>query len=370
MKGAWPMSVELYPDHKAILNFHDSLKVYEVDFLDHLTAFLAQDVYADRQFDLYVKPTLHYSAFDFIVVEPNHALYFIQTPEVADDYEAVQEAFDEFYSHRLHSLSPTLARNLRKSAQQETLRIKKILYLYDESIQEELPEDLTKLVSVDFDHHSEQLREIFQPEENQTFRLTKSESHEIEKSLNPNTNLPHYISKSLPREYLAHANSRSQTKQKFKGKSGSGKTLVLVKRVISCANRLTHAGKILVVTGNPMNLRYLKDLITAEAGRSLQELGVDVSSYQELGPPKEKYLALFIDDAEYFDEESFHYLLDEYLVEMSDTNDFEYVVMADEEYLPKVPQIYGRFITLPLEIGKVSRLLNMSREIFLDILSN
>ena len=119
-----------------------------------------------------------------------------------------------------------------------------------------------------------------------------------------------------------------------------------------------------------MNLRYLKDLITAEAGRSLQELGVDVSSYQELGPPKEKYLALFIDDAEYFDEESFHYLLDEYLVEMSDTNDFEYVVMADEEYLPKVPQIYGRFITLPLEIGKVSRLLNMSREIFLDILSN
>ena len=369
-KGAWPMSVELYPDHKAILNFHDSLKVYEVDFLDHLTAFLGQDAYADRQFNVYVKPTLHQSTFDFIVVEPNHAVYFIQTPEVANDYEAAQEAFDYFYSHRLHTLSPTLARNLRKSAQQDTLRIKKILYLYDETIQEELPEDVMKLVSVDFDHHSEQLREIFKPEENQTFRLTKTESQEIKQALNPNTNLPHYISKSLPRDYIDCAKSRSQTKQKYKGKSGSGKTLVLAKRVISCANRLTHAGKILVVTANPVNLRYLKDLITAEAGRSLQELGVDVSSYQELGAIKEKYLALFIDDAEYFDEESFHYLLDEYLVEMADTNDFEYVVMADEEYLPKVPQIYGRFITLPLEIGKVSRLLNMSREIFLDILSH
>ena len=370
MKGAWQMSVELYPDHKAILNFHDSLKVYEVDFLDHLTAFLSQDAYADRQFDLYVKPSLHHSAFDFIVVEPNHALYFIQTPEVAADYDAVREAFDYFYYHRLHSLSPTLERNLRKSAQQDTLRIKKVLYLYDEAIQEELPEDVTKLVSVDFDQHSEQLMEIFKPEENQIFRLTKTESHEIKNALNPNTNLPYYISKSLPREYLVHAQSRTQTKQKFKGKSGSGKTLVLAKRVISCANRLTNAGKILVVTGNTFNLRYLKDLITAEAGRSLQELGVDVSSYQELGPAKEKYQALFIDDAEYFESEWFHQLLDNYLVEMTEDTDYEYVVMANEDYLPKVPTIFGRFITLPLEIGKVSRLLNMSREIFLDILSN
>ena len=67
-KGAWLMSVELYPDHKAILNFHDSLKVYEVDFLDHLTAFLGQDAYADRQFNVYVKPTLHQSTFDFISI--------------------------------------------------------------------------------------------------------------------------------------------------------------------------------------------------------------------------------------------------------------------------------------------------------------
>lgn len=364
------MSVELYPDHKAILNFHDSLKVYEVDFLDHLTAFLGQERYADRHFALYVKPTLHDSAFDFIVVEPNQSLYFIQTPEVADDYEAVREAFKEFYSHRLDSLSPTLARNLRKSAQQETLRIKKIVYLYDEMIQEELPEDVIKLVSMDFEQQSQQLREIFKREENQIFRLTPTESQEIKQALNPNTNLPHYISKTLPHDYLDYAKSRAQTKQKFKGKRGSGKTLVLAKRVIACANRLTQAENILVVTGNPDNLRYLKDLITAEAGRSLQELGVSVSSYQELGPAKEKYLALFIDDAEYFEDEWFDDLLANYFIEMTDETNYEYVVMADAKYLPKVPQIHGRFITLPLEIGKVSRLLNLSREIFLNILNN
>lgn len=364
------MSVELYPDHKAILNFHDSLKVYEVDFLDYLTEFLTQDRYAHRHFDLYVKPALHHSAFDFIVVEPNHALYIIQAPETTQDYEIVHEAFDYFYYHRLYSLSPTLQRNLRKSARKDTVRIKKMLYLFDPDIKEEFPEDVIKLTPRDFEENTDFLLDIFDPEENQIFRLTKTESHEIKKALNPNTNIPHYIPKALPRDYQEFARSQAQSKQKFKGKNGSGKTLVLTTRVISCANRLKNDGKILVVTGNPLNLQYLRDLLTAEAGKSLQELGVDVSSYQELGPPTEKYNALFIDDAEYFQPQWFSDLLEHYLDEMTDENDFEYVVMADEEYLPTVPQIFGRFITLPLEIGKVSRLLNVSREIFLDILNN
>ena len=85
------MSVELYPDHKAVLHFYNSLKVYEIEFLDYLTAYLTSDLYTDRHFDIYVKPTLHHSAFDFIIVEPNQAIYTIQTPKTLEEYLTAQK---------------------------------------------------------------------------------------------------------------------------------------------------------------------------------------------------------------------------------------------------------------------------------------
>src|SRR5699024_2896134 len=112
-------------------------------------------------------------------------------------------------------------------------------------------------------------------------QLTKVETDEIKQRLNPNTNIENYISKSLPRDYEDYVKSQSQAKQKFKGSQGSGKTLLLTKRVINCANRLKEDGRILVISGNISKVNDLKNLITAEDGRSLQELGIDISSFQE-----------------------------------------------------------------------------------------
>src|SRR5699024_5553916 len=161
-------------------------------------------------------------------------------------------------------------------------------------------------------------------------QLTKVETDEIKQRLNPNTNIENYISKSLPRDYEIYAKSETQAKQKFKGIQGSGKTLLLTKRVINCANRLKENGRILVISGNISKVNDLKNLITAEDGRSLQELGIDISSFQELAPTKKKYQALFIDDAQYLKTSWIDYLLEHYLIEMSEENDYEYIVMADE----------------------------------------
>src|SRR5699024_6914177 len=99
---------------------------------------------------------------------------------------------------------------------------------------------------------------------------------------------------------------------------GAGKTSLLVKRVVNCAWRLNQRGKILVVAGNAKKATDLKDLITAEDGRSLQELGIDIEHYEQLTPPNVKYHALFIDDAEELATVDFHDLLDHYLVDMNE----------------------------------------------------
>ena len=367
------MSVELYPDHKAVLHFQDSLMVYEVDFLEYLTRFLAQADYSDRHFDLYVKPSLHYSAFDFIIVEPNHAIYIIQTPVSLDEFQEGIETVDYFYQQRLHTLSPTLERNIQKSAQekhsiQRTL-IKQMYYLYDKALLEEFPKEEALIIAQDFQENTPALRDFFKQHENSNYRLTKKESAEIKQMLNPNTNIENYLPKTLPGDYAKKVVSHSQAKQKFKGAAGSGKTIILVKRAIDCSNRLKETGRILVVSGDKDKVQTLKDLITAEAARSLQELGIDVCSYPDLKQPKEKYRALFIDDAQFIQPHGFKNLLENYLVEMTAENDYEYVVMADDSNLPVVPKIPGPFSPLKFDLRKMTQILKVSREVFLEILN-
>lgn len=367
------MSVELYPDHKAVLHFQDSLKVYEVDFLEYLTSFLAQDEYAQRHFDIYVKPTLHHSAFDFIIVEPNHAIYIIQTPVSLKEFQDGIETVDYFYQQRLHTLSPTLQENIQKSAQDKAsikrTLIKQMYYLYDDALLEEFPPEETLIVAEDFHESSEFLQEFFKQQKDANYRLTRKESAEIKEILNPNTNIKNYMPKTLPGDYHAKVQSQSQAKQKFKGAVGSGKTIILVKRVIDCSNRLKETGRILVVAGDVEEVQTLKDLITAEAARSLQELGIDVCSYEDLGEPDEKYHALFVDDAQYIETKDFRHLLDNYLIEMTEDNDYEYVVMANAENLPTIPQILGPFSNLKFDLRKMTQMLKDSRSVFLEILN-
>ena len=140
------MSVELYPDHKAILHFQDSLKVYEIDFLDYLTEFLLRDEYVDRQFEIYVKPTLGHSAFDFIVLEPNQVIYSFQTPENIKQYQMNQEIFDFFMEQRLYTLSPTFQRRIQqtiieKQQEKKEVVIKQLFYIYEENFLEEIYEE-------------------------------------------------------------------------------------------------------------------------------------------------------------------------------------------------------------------------------------
>lgn len=370
------VSIELYPDHKAILHFYDSLKVYEVDFLDYLTKFLARDAYADRHFDIYVKPTLHHSTFDFIIVEPNQKIYIIQTPESADEYLEKKEATDFFFDHRLSTLSPTLSRNIQKSAQANTTIknaiIKQLFYTFEKELFNELVEmkyeEDVLLSATDFEQQSTILEEFFVHEKEASNRLTHSESKEMTKALNPNTNFIEYIPKTVPKEYLDKTMSFSQSKQKFKGSNGFGKTILLAKRAINCSNRMKQEGKILMIAGDISKVEQLKDIVTAESGKSLQELGIVVSSYQQALVPSEKYQALFVDDAHCLKVEWFRDLLDNYFVEMTNDTDYEYVVMVDDQYPTKVPQIYGPFVTLKYDLARMTRLLNNSRDIFLDII--
>lgn len=379
------MSVELYPDHKAILHFQDSLKVYEIDFLDYLTKFLSADEYAKRHFDIYVKPTLSHSSFDFIVIEPGRGIYVIQTPETVNQYLLGNETFEYFMKQRLHTLSRSLHRRIQRTVKDNQFEksakiIKQFHYIYDEHLLEEIIsldvdedflEENSKIKIVtgeDFEQRSELLLELFKISENSDNRLTVKESRESKETLNPNTNIEDYIPKTLPKDYEEKAQSVSQSKQKFKGPEGSGKTMLLTKRIINCANRIKNSNRILVISGNITKVNDLKDLITAEDGRSLQELGIDISSFQELAAPKKRYQALFIDDAQFIKPDWFEYLIEHYLVDMADDEDYEYVVMADEDNLPVVPKIHGPFRTLKFDFRRIQKMLNDSREIFLDIL--
>lgn len=378
MKGGLFVSIELYPDHKAILHFYDSLKVYEVDFLDYLTQFLAQDAYKDRHFDIYVKPTLHHSAFDFIIVEPNQKIYIIQTPESSDEYLNKKDATDYFFEHRLSSLSPTLNRNIQKSVQAsnkiKNALIKQLFYTFEKDLYDELDnikEEQDVLLSAsDFKNTTRILEEFFVHEPDVSNRLTHSESVEINNALNPNSNIQEYIPKTVPKDYLDKTISVSQARQKFKGASGFGKTILLAKRAINCSNRMKQEGKILMIAGDISKVEQLKDIVTAEAGKSLQELGIVVSSYQQARPPRHKFQALFIDDAHFLKTSWFNDLLKNYLVEMRDETDYEYVVMADNQFTTKVPQIYGPFVSLKYDLARMTQLLNNSRDIFLSILDN
>ena len=372
------MSVELYPNHKAILNYYHSLKVFEIDFLAYLTEFLAQDKYALRQFEIYVKPTLNHTAFDFIVVEPGVAIYIIQTPENEEEYQFKKENLKRFLEEKIDTLSVSLHKNLnkltnKKQKQKKNAVIKQFFYVFDKEAIEELTQEEKNealIVSVeDFKENSAILTDAFEKNKYAANRLTSKETKEIRYTLNPNTNIKNFFPKKLPIEYEKHAESQTQTKQKFKGTTGSGKTLLLTKRIIHCANRLNNSGKILVLAGKETEQTKLKDYITAEAGRSLQELGIDIQAFSNLIPPTKKYQALFIDDAEYLEPKDLEQLLNEYLVPMTEQNDYEYVVTANSEALPTIPQIFGRFITLNKDLKRIDKLLGDSREIFLEILN-
>src|SRR5699024_1297621 len=198
------MSVELYPDHKAILHFQDSLKVYEIDFLDYLTEFLLHDEYAKRQFEIYVKPTLGHSAFDFIVLEPNQAIYSFQTPENLEQFQINQETFDYFMSQRLYTLSPAFQRRIQqtifeKQQEKKEIVIKQLFYVYEESLLEEIYEegfeDAILITSKDFKEDFSTLNDVFSVPQNSSVQLTDVETEEIKERINPNTNIEHYISK-------------------------------------------------------------------------------------------------------------------------------------------------------------------------------
>jgi len=324
------MSVELFPDHKAILNFHNSLAVLEIDLLSYLTSFLSGEKYTHRHFNIYVKPTLNQSDFDFIIVEPREMIYIIQTPQDEEDFV-----------HKKEALTPT---------ERNSPTIRTLYYIYDTDLFEILSENESEsayfVQPSDFEDDTNILEETFAEKEAENPRLPKNETRNMIRALNPNSNIKNYDSPKLPRQQRQYAKSTTQTKQKFKGGPETNKTSLLVKRVVNCANRLEHAGDILVVAPTPADANHLKDLITAEDGRSLQELGINVASFEQLTPPAQKYNALFIDEAQEFKDSWLVELVEHYLVEMTDENDYEYVVMSDDQNPPKVPQIFGRFITL------------------------
>src|SRR5690625_4484732 len=280
--------------------------------------------------------------------------------------------------NRLYTISPALQRMIQQTVhekQQEKKKflIKHLFYIYEETLLEDFSkveiEENILVTADDFQTNTPILEEMFKLQKNSDIRLTESETEEIKQRLNPNTNIENYISKSLPRDYEEYAKSQSQAKQKFKGPKGSGKTLLLTKRVINCANRLKENGRILVISGNVSKVNDLKNLITAEDGRSLQELGIDISSFQELAPANRKYQALFIDDAQYLKTAWIDYLLEHYLIEMTEENNYEYIVMADEAQLPVVPKIFGPYHTLIHDLRRINKMLKDSREIFLSILN-
>ena len=290
------------------------------------------------------------------MVEPNETVYIIQSPHNIEQFTAKKE---------------TLKQNIEPYPQNDHV-FKKLYYIYEKELYQALMELETKQILItptDFESHAQWLQQVFAEKPANTYRLTAKQTKIIQRALNPNTNLTDYISKTLPANYEEKVKSKTQAKQKFKGSKGAGKTNLLVKRVINCANRLKDNGKILVVVGDLTKANNLKDLITAEDGRSLQELGIDVDSYQQLVPSNYKYKALFVDDAEDFETQELQNLLDNYLVEMTEDNDYEYVVMADEIDLPKIPRIPGPYNSLNNETQHISELLNDSRKIFLDILN-
>jgi len=324
------MSVELFPDHKAILNFHDSLAVLEIDLLSYLTSFLSREEYVHRQFDIYVKPTLNQSDFDFIIVEPEEMIYIIQTPQDEKDF-----------AHKKEALTQT---------EQQSPLIRTLYYIFDKNLFEKLSENVSESASLvqpsDFEDNTEVLAETFAEKGTTDARLPKKETRHMIRALNPNSNIKNYDSPVLPKQQRQYAKSTPQTKQKFKGGPETNKTSLLVKRVVNCANRLEDTGSILVVAPTPADANHLKDLITAEDGRSLQEIGINVASFEQLTPPAQKYNALFIDEAQEFNDSWLVELVEDYLVKMTDDNNYEYVVMSDTQNPPKVPQIFGRFITL------------------------
>lgn len=370
------MSVELRPNHKAILNYYNSLRVYEIDMLAYLTDFLSQTLYQERHFEIYVKPTLHQTIFDFVIVEPRQAIYLLQTPHSKEEYIHKQENTQHFLETKLHELSPMLERNLNimnpsqaKKKRQEVIQT--LFYIFEEELYDSLADEEKEkvLIAADFSENEEALRELFKVPADDRFSLTGKETAEIQAALNPNSNLVDYVPKTLSQENQVKAKSVSQAKQKFKGPASSGKTTLLVQRIISCANRLNGKGEILVVPGDYSQVEDLKELITAEDGRSLQELGVQILAADDLEVPLEKFSALFVDDAERLNRTIFEDLLENYLVDTDESNDFEYVVMASEEKLPKIPQIFGPFSTIDEHYQEMSNLLAQSRKIFLEILS-
>lgn len=371
------MSVELRPNHKAILNYYNSLRVYEIDMLAYLTDFLSQTLYQERHFEIYVKPTLHQTIFDFVIVEPRQAIYLLQTPHSKEEYIHKQENTQHFLETKLHELSPMLERNLNimnpsqaKKKRQEVIQT--LFYIFEEELYDSLADEEKEkvLIAADFSENEEALRELFKVPADDRFSLTGKETAEIQAALNPNSNLVDYVPKTLSQENQVKAKSVSQAKQKFKGPASSGKTTLLVQRIISCANRLNGKGEILVVPGDYSQVEDLKELITAEDGRSLQELGVQILAADDLEVPLEKFSALFVDDAERLNRTIFEDLLENYLVDTTDeSNDFEYVVMASEEKLPKIPQIFGPFSTIDEHYQEMSNLLAQSRKIFLEILN-
>src|SRR5699024_12873118 len=127
--------------------------------------------------------------------------------------------------------------------------------------------------------------------------------------------------------------------------------------VINCANRLKENGRILVISGNISKVNDLKNLITAEDGRSLQELGIDISSFQELARANRKYQALFMDAAQYLKTAWIDYLLEHYLIEMTEESNYEYIVMADEAQLPVVPRLFGVYFTLYCDFRRITEML-------------
>lgn len=368
------MSVELYPDHKAILHFHQSLTVFEVDLLSYLSNFLLQDQFAHRDFNIYVKPTLFNSALDFIIVEPRQRVYIIQAPRDSKQFNLKKQSLEYFLEHKIANMSPALNQKLKHNNGSSKIKdlLKSAYYIYDQkffkNISENVDNEYPLIQPDDFYNQSSLLQKFFAEVTDVKYQLSIKEANEIKYSLNPYSNIQNYVSKTMPKVYEKKAISQSQTKQKFKGAEDAGKSTLLAHRIISCATRLKNNGEILVVSGDITKVTELKDLITAEDGRSLQELGITVASYQELMHPQRKYRALFIDDAQYLKANWFHDLLENYLVEMNEENDYEYVVMANEDYLPKVAKIPGPFSTIDTQFREMDTILSESREIFLQIL--
>src|SRR5699024_9854675 len=140
----------------------------------YLTEFLLHDDYAHRHFEIYVKPTLGHSAFDFIVLEPNRAIYIIQTPENFEQFQVGDETFNYFMLQRLYTLSPTFHRRIQqtiqeKQSEKKQFLIKQLFYIYEETYLEKFStDDLEKnilITSEDFQTYSSTLKSIFSAQE-------------------------------------------------------------------------------------------------------------------------------------------------------------------------------------------------------------